>query len=263
MEKLSTDILIIGGATVMLLLVTAFILLMVISYRKREIHYKAEKKRIQDEFDSQILKSQIEVQEQTFKQISRELHDNIAQLMSTSKMLIGLVEMQLKEYTPDTLKTANATLSNALTELRSLTKVLDQDWLSKFNLLDNLKNEVNRLNQLKHITIHFNHPEIIHLKKDHQVLVFRIIQESLQNIFKHAQAKNVNLKITSYNSFIDIKIEDDGIGIPPNTDFCGLGLGNMKYRTQLLNGTIQWKPNSPKGTIVAILIPENHSYEKN
>ena len=256
MEKLSDEILIVGGASVLLLMITAFILIMVISYRKREIHYLAEKKRIQDEYESQLLKSQIEVQEQTFKQISRELHDNIAQLLSTSKMLIGLVEMQLKEYTPDTLKTANATLSNALSELRSLAKVLDQDWLSKFNLIDNLKNEVNRLKHIKNFEIHFLVPEEIKLKKEQQVLVFRIIQEAIQNICKHANANCIDITIKTQNNLIVISIEDDGQGIHKNNKFNGLGLDNMRYRTQLLNGNIHWKQRNPQGTLVAISIPE-------
>ena len=96
-------------------------------------------------YEQELLQSKLETQEQTFQQIGKELHDNVGQLLSTSRMLLGLTERSLPNP-PDTLLTANATLGEAISELRSLSKSLDKEWLEQFSFTDNLQTEISRIN---------------------------------------------------------------------------------------------------------------------
>ena len=99
-------------------LVAAFLVSYLLYFNKRKAKLIDEKNKLAEDFEQQLLKSQVEVQETTYNVLSKELHDNVGQLLSTAKMLLGLTERSLDKI-PDTLVTANATLGKAIQELRT------------------------------------------------------------------------------------------------------------------------------------------------
>lgn len=254
MQKLSDDIIVILGASVFLLLITLFVVFLLMAYKRRDYKHLKEKRLLEVDFNKQLLHSQIEVQEQTFSQIGKELHDNVGQLLSTSRMLIGLAERSLPTP-PDTLVTANATLGKAISEIRSLSKSLDKEWLSQFNLLENLKAEILRVNAAKVISAGLHIHSAITLPSSKQIILFRIIQEAMQNAIKHSNCKNLNINFSKKNMGFEIIVSDDGIGFPINNNN-GMGLNNMQYRTKLLGGNFVCN-SSGNGTDIIIFIPEN------
>jgi len=260
MQKLSNDIVVILGASVFLLLITLFIVVLLMAYKRRDYKHLKEKRLLEEDFNSQLLRSQIEVQEQTFSQIGKELHDNVGQLLSTSRMLIGLAERSLPKP-PDTLLTANATLGKAINELRSLSKSLDKDWLSQFNLLENLKAEVIRVNTGSAISAHLHIHAEPAIPSTKQIILFRIIQEAVQNALKHSHCKVVDIYFYKKGADAQITIADDGTGFK-NKENKGMGLKNMQYRTRLLGGTIEYT-SSEKGTSVVIVIPQTSENDEN
>jgi len=260
MQKLSDDIVLILSASVFLLLITLFIVVLLMAYKRRDYKHLKEKTLLEEDFNSQLLRSQIEVQEQTFSQIGKELHDNVGQLLSTSRMLIGLAERSL-QTPPDTLLTANATIGKAITELRSLSKSLDKDWLSQFNLLDNLKAEVLRVNAGSTISAHLHiHAEPV-LPSSKQIILFRIIQEAVQNALKHSNCKVIDIYFYKKGTDAEITVADNGTGFT-NKESKGMGLKNMQYRTKLLGGTIRHS-SSAKGTSIVIVIPQTLETDEN
>ena len=102
-----------------------------------------------------------------------------------------------------------------------------------------------------------NLEEPLSLEAEEQFILFRILQEGLHNVIKHAEAMNVWLKIFQTKSCIKAILQDDGKGFDTNQKETGLGLNNMKQRTKSMGGTIVWK-SSPAGTIIHILIPIKH-----
>src|SRR4051812_4775518 len=112
-------IVIVLAASAFILLLLSFLFSFVYKYQKKTISFIKEKELMQSGFEQVLLQSQVEVQENTYRQIAGELHDNIGQLLSTTKMLMGVTEIKLGQV-PDTLNTANATLGKAIQELRSL-----------------------------------------------------------------------------------------------------------------------------------------------
>ena len=100
---------------------------------------------MQQEFQQQLLQSQVEVQEHTFEQIGKELHDNVGQLLGSTRMLLGITERSLQQV-PPTLSSANETLSKAIQEIRTLSKILNKEWLEQFSFQENLQAEIQRIN---------------------------------------------------------------------------------------------------------------------
>lgn len=203
-------------------------------------------------FEEALLRSQIEVQETTYSILAKELHDNVGQLLSSSKMLLGIAQRKL-ERPPETLAIAEDTLAKAIVELRSLSKSLDKEWLEQFDLIENLQAETDRINGSGILKISFKHGEKLPFNPEKQIILFRIIQEALQNIVKHAQAKNIIINVEIKNEILHTRIIDDGKGMdaePGN----GLGIRNMKHRAKLLGGSIIW--NKPEhGSCIVIDLP--------
>ncbi len=205
-------------------------------------------------FEKQLMRSQIEVQEATLSVLGKELHDNVGQLLSSTKMLLGVTERKL-ENPPDTLLIADETLGKAIQELRSLSKSLDKEWLEQFNFIDNLAAEASRINTSGDLSISFSHPAFLPLNAEKQIILFRIVQEAIQNALKHAHAKTIHITVAEISEALIITIADDGQGFNiKNHKFNGVGISNIRNRTALLGGTAQWD-SSETGTTILIQLP--------
>ncbi|RYD87748.1 MAG: hypothetical protein EOP50_20265, partial [Sphingobacteriales bacterium] len=169
----------------MLALVAAFVILYVLYFNRRKAALIAEQQSLRAEFDNALLLAQVEVQEQTYQNIGKELHDNIGQLLSTARMLLGLTERTLSEP-PKPLLMANDTLAQAIGELRSFSKSLDKQWLEQFHLVANLQAEINRINAGRELEARLEVHNALDLPADKQIILFRIVQEAMQNAVKHA-----------------------------------------------------------------------------
>ena len=242
----------ISVATIILLLLLSFLLFFFVQYRVKSNRFIKEKEVMKKNFDEMLLQSQIEVQETTSSYLAKELHDNVGQMLSSSKMLLWVTQKNLEKI-PDTLIIAQETLATAINELRSLSKSLDKDWLSQFDLVDNLNTEIKRINSGLALHIAFSHSGKIPFNAEEQIILFRIMQEALQNAIKHSEAKNIQIAIEVKDDNLILKLEDDGKGIDEQSEG-GLGIRNMKHRTKLLGGNINWA-SLEKGTVVTIRLP--------
>jgi signal transduction histidine kinase len=238
-----------SGITVFLVVL---IVMFIVLYRKSHNYYLKEKELMNAEFKHVLLESQIEVQEATYSSLGKELHDNIGQLLSSAKMLIGITERGMHEP-PETLTSANQTLGHAINELRSLSKSLNKEWLEQFNLLENLKMEADRINPAKQVQIHLSHPERIDLITDHQLILFRIMQEAIHNAIKHSGATDIFVTIKDEPSLLQVSIHDNGNGLKSN-DSNGVGIINMQQRVALLGGKMELI-NTSQGLNVEIILP--------
>lgn len=258
MEKSQLIIAILLGTTVFILL-TGFLLFFLIRYRTKKNQFLREKENLQKEFGQILLQSQVEVQENTFAELSAELHDNIGQLLVSTKALLGVTKRKLPASS-ETLQIADETLAKAINEVRSLSKLLDKDWLQQFDLIENLDAEVKRIGAMKTLQINFSHPRKIMLPPEEQLILFRIVQEALQNAVKHSNAGKIDIAIILSASTLEVNIYDNGIGFEKEEKMhTSLGLKNMKHRTTMLGGTIEWLSTSANGSTVSIKLPVKKS----
>ncbi len=209
---------------------------------------------MQEEFNRQLLQAQIEVQEATFSSLGKELHDNVGQLLGTAKMLLGVSQRNLSS-SADTIKTADETLSKAIQELRSLSKTLNKEWLEQFDFKQNLQTEIGRINAggVMHVSV-LDHTGKLRLTAEEQIILFRIVQEAIQNAVKHSEASSVEIQMSNSDNSLLINIHDNGKGFVTPEHITGVGLMNMKHRTALLKGNIAWK-NTGEGTSINIILP--------
>lgn len=246
---------IIASALIFLLLVS-LIVTFILLYQRRKQRYKSDMLNAKQKFEQELLKSQLETHEATLHQISEEIHDNIGQLLSSTKMLLGITGMNM-DNAPDTLKTAETTLGKAIQDLRALSKSLNKEWLHQFNIVDNLKAETERINAAHTIQATYtSSTHFLPIPAEAQVMLFRIVQEALQNSIKHAQAQHISIETSFTNEHIAVTVEDDGIGINhEERPLTGVGILNMQHRTKLLGGTITWHTLPNGGTQVCITLP--------
>lgn len=255
----SKALLIIGAAIVLvfILLILFIVAFFAVFQRNRRLNIE-EKKQLRLAFEQELLKARLETQEQTFNQIGEELHDNIGQLMSSTRMLLGITERSMSNP-PDTLLVADKTLEKAIVDIRMLSKSLSSEWLTQFNLIENLKAECDRINVAQVFKIDLLAMQSkIPLEANVQVMLFRIVQEAIQNGIKHSGASNMQIDI-SIEEILTITISDDGKGFEASEKSnAGIGMLNMKKRTLFLGGNILWQSVLGRGTNVIIKIPLHH-----
>jgi signal transduction histidine kinase len=200
------------------------------------------------------MKTRLESREETLNLLSTELHDNIGQLLSSSRILIGTAERMIDKPS-EQLHVAGETISKAIHELRAISKSLNTEWLEKFSLIENLQAESDRITTSKEISVTLKHPPVIEMPADRQLMLFRIVQEALQNTIKHGEASCISIAAEQKENTLQISISDDGKGFDVNDETIqGVGIMNIKHRTKLMSGAVQW--NSTKdGTSVIIQLP--------
>ena len=242
--------------TLLFMVLTGFVIYILLFYQRRRLQHLQQMTEIEKQYKEQLLQSQLETQEYSFNQISQELHDNIGQLLSSSKLLLNIGTMELPTV-PDAIKTAQETVSKAIQDLRSLSKSLSKEWLQEFNLVENLQAEKERINAARNITVDVTSEyDKLPLAPEAQVMLFRVVQEALQNSIRHASPKHINIEIKNRDQHFELNIQDDGAGF--NVEAAkkeSLGLRNMEHRVQLLNGTVRWQSSENIGTSILIEIP--------
>jgi signal transduction histidine kinase len=251
MDLLSQEITIIFIASAFFLIVAIGIVVLFLVYQKKQLQYILEKKELSNRFQKELMKIKNETQEETLSHLSGELHDNIAQLLGSAKMLVGVANRTTQS---EVLTQADSALSKALTEVRSLSRSLNTQWLEKFNLIDNLMDEVTRINSSNQLSVVFNHPNQIDLPIEKQIMLFRMVQEAFQNSIKHGNASAILIKANQQEDKLTFTIEDNGKGFNISETKQGVGMININYRAQLLGGSARWT-SAEAGTQVLIELP--------
>jgi len=206
----------------------------------------------------------MEVQEEERKRLSREIHDGPAQILANVMMRSDLIEKIYRERGIDEalaeIKKLKETVRDALYEVRHIIYDLRPMALDDLGLVPTLKKyleTVEEYNKMANIQIPFTYigdDERIDSKME--VALFRLIQESVQNALKHAQAKEIQVKLEINKKNIIAVIKDDGIGFDPTLKKDGsFGLRGMKERVELLDGSISIQSSKGNGTKVIIKIP--------
>jgi signal transduction histidine kinase/ligand-binding sensor domain-containing protein len=223
--------------------------------------YRANIRRLRKSQAEQI-KIAIQTQEEERKRISRDLHDDIGTKLSALKLLFSSVKDKAAGSDNNELRSlaqnSEQFISEVVGDLRQLLRNLSPSILEEFGYvvaIEGLANKIN-LTGLIHFSLNvFGFKQ--RLQKDYELSVYRITQELINNVLKHAQAKNIFLQVGLRDETITIIIEDDGKGFDLSAHKEGYGIKNMETRTKLLSGRIHIESTPGKGTNVLIEIPYN------
>lgn len=210
------------------------------------------------------LRSMIDGQEYERQRFSRELHDGLGQSLSAIKMqLEGSIGLETDERNKKT-RGLLASIDVTIDEVRRMSNDLQPVLLDNFGISTALQNLCNELAPAAPFNLMAEIEEIeVKLGKRIQTYLFRIAQEGLNNIVKHAGASEVVLNFFVQDGTIVLSIEDNGKGFDPTIigKTKGQGLDNMIQRTSLINGQITFDSLPGKGTIITVTIPINCNKE--
>jgi two-component system NarL family sensor kinase len=240
---------------VVLLFLGVLFLVMLFYYNNKKGQMSKEKQLMRATFEKQLLESKLEIQEQTFGMISQEIHDNVGQILSLAKVQLGIME-QKQSVDGDLLGNVKENISLAMTELRDIAKSLSSERLQQLSLQDSISQEIRRINRSGIIKVSSDVQGIEkNIPDQHKLIAFRIVQEGLQNIIKHAGASDVKVSIRYLEDCMFITIFDNGIGFDPETELKkkdGLGLQNILRRATLVGGKADIMSKPGEGTTLQI-----------
>lgn len=255
MEREDIQLLIISFSIVLFtLLLTLFILFSF--FQKKKSKFLMDKMEADLFYNSELTKSKIEIKEQTLTNVSRELHDNIGQILSVALMHMNMIIENDSEYSKKELKNIKELVNKSLNEIRLLSKIMNGDIFVNTNFIDAVSEDLERIKELKKIKCKLViEGEVQKINKEHETIIYRILQESISNILRHSHSETITIEIFFTPTNCKINIMDTGKGFDLETYTKGAGLVNIKTRTELIGAKFNIISFLKKGTNLMIDYP--------
>ena len=209
------------------------------------------------------------IREQERASLSRELHDELGQALTGMKMDIRWIERRLPEESgsiSERLRSTITLIDDAIRSVQRISMALRPPALDDFGLSEAIKLVLTNFEKKAHFTCKFiSTPQRIVLNREISTEVFRICQEALTNIARHAEAKNVTVLLQNTGDKLIMEVKDDGRGITKKEimDHTSLGLTGMRERAYSVEGNLTIMGMKGKGTIVTLSVPLNEGKERN
>lgn len=246
------------AGTVLFLLFSGFIIAYIMIYWKRKVTHAQEVGKMKMVFNEELLRSQLAIKEETLNNVSQEIHDNVGQTLSLAKLQLNIIE-QSQPANSNGLHDLKDTLGQAMTNLRNIAKSLSTEKIQATSLPEGITQQVAQIARTGAVEISLciegSERGIDDQKK---LILFRIIQEGLQNIIKHSRAHEVRIVFNYQPANLYITITDDGVGFDVDAIIKkadGLGLQNIVSRAALIGGKINISSETNKGTSIQIITP--------
>lgn len=239
------------------LLILFGLIFLVLTYNRRKKAYITEKQTLQQEYEADLLKTQLEVQEQTMKTIAADLHDNIGQLLSLTSLTLGSIVID-DEKALKKLDDSQQLVRRSIKELRQLANLLHGEKIVENGLVDAINYEVEWLKKSGTYEVEFenNIEEEEKISAEKSLILFRLLQEVINNIIKHSGATKISINLSQLEQNLLLSISDNGIGfIPDEVSKAGMGLSSLSRRTKSIHGELDIISAPDKGTTIAVKVP--------
>jgi len=244
--------------TSIFLLAPIFLITYVSVYNKKKAKHLEEKEDLRKVFELELLRSQVEVQERLMRNIADNLHDNIGQLLSLTSVTLSSIAAENPQQ--EKIKTAGDLTIRAIKELRQLSKMMSGHELTKKNLGHAIAVELDWIEKGTELKIQFQDNTTYSNQEyaDKELILFRLFQEILSNIIKHAQASVITIMLEQLPGILSLNVKDDGKGFvleEKMKDGGGMGLFNISKRAKMMDGTISITSTPGSGTEIMVSIP--------
>jgi len=188
------------------------------------------------------------------RRVASELHDEIGQTLTALVLQLGRI--RIKGSSPDEITEAERTAESALEDVRRVARRLRPEVLDELGLPAALTALCNRLSRQTGLVIRRSVQEsMTSLSPDEQLGIYRIAQESLTNVIRHAQASAAELRLEQHGRHVELAVVDDGVGFAGDGFVEGSGIRGMRERALLIGGTMSWTQRAAGGTEVRLLLP--------
>ena len=247
--------------TVIILLLTGLIISLIYMYQKKQLTYQQNLEKLKLDHEKNLMAAQLEIQEETFQHISREIHDNINLSLTLAKLHLNTLDWQEKERTLSQVNSSVELIGQSITSLTDISKSLNSDIIGTQGLITAINNGVIRISEtgIFEIKLYIT-GDPVYMDTQKELLIFRIIQEAFNNIIKHSKATVAVLTLHYNATDLTVTIVDNGIGfVLTNKNSCDksgkAGLKNMETRTKMIGGKMELKSITNEGTMLSFYIP--------
>ncbi|HEV8285467.1 MAG TPA: PAS domain S-box protein [Chitinophagaceae bacterium] len=220
---------------------------------------KLEQKLIGGEINKQkiITRATIEGQEKERKEIGRELHDNINQILTTTQLYLEIAKGTADVKTLEMIQLSSKSIAHVIEEIRKLSRSLTPPALGDLGLVESVKDLCESIKTTQVFTIRFYHKNFDEsiLHENVKLMLFRIVQEQINNIIRYANATTILIRFITDRDQVMLVISDNGKGFDPLTTKKGLGLNNIINRAELFNGKVEIKSGPEQGCSIIVIVP--------
>jgi two-component system NarL family sensor kinase len=238
---------------------------MIFFYQRRRQKQERELARLKEEYEQEVLRSQLEIQETTMKTIAQELHDNIGQTLSVIKLWMSIAPIDKDHEAYEGVPNSKEMLHKVIRDMADLTKSLHTDRIADIGLSEAISFDLASIRRAGILKIHFDTlGDEFHFPDQKSIFIFRMYQEMMNNIIKHSKAANVKVALVySGDDTFVMTIQDDGVGFDvkqkkeSGSGSSGLGLKSMQNRAKMIGGNLSIQSEPGKGTSITVTVPLN------
>lgn len=256
------NVIVLIGIALALLLV-GFIITTLFLYQRRQHRQEKQLARMKDEYQQELLRSQLEIQETTFKTIAMELHDNIGQVLSVVKLSLSILPLDTTHPAYEGVQNSRQMLNKVIYDMGNLTKSLHSDRIAQIGMVESMRFDLDSIRRTGLLEVDFSVTGIeYHLEDQRSIFLYRMFQEMLNNILKHSKATRVNIAVNySIDNKFVLKVEDNGVGFDVEkkhtqaSSSSGIGLKSMTNRASLIGARISIQSQPGKGTSIEVELP--------
>ena len=250
-NKYSEIIGVIIASICLALLLVGVIITMLVIYRRRQYQHQQE-----------LLNARLEIQENIFKNLSEEIHDNIGQELSVLKLTLSVISLKREEEAEKFITESKGMVNHIISSISDLSKSLHTDRVLRIGIIDAVRFELEKIEKTNLFKTFFTYADVdFQINPGNEIFLFRIIQEILNNIIKHSSAQNIYADLIYKENRIIFTFTDDGKGFDvreamqrPSSNK-GIGLTSMVNRAKLIGGQFSVVSQPGKGTTTIIEIP--------
>ena len=258
MPATRTEVIIIMSIiSLFILVMVTFVVIILFFIQKKQKGFISDLNTVKLNYEKELYKVQLEIQEQTFQEIAMEIHDNVGQLITLAKFGISALDFDKKDEAIADSKNISAMLVKATEDLRYMSRSMNSKFINNRGLTRSIETQVEYLQRsADFITYLHVIGQYVKLNETKEVILFRILQEAINNIIKHAAATEINITLTYSKEMLILCIQDNGRGFNFAEMMTGTesvnGLSNMQHRARLIDAEFQIDSKPGNGTTVIV-----------
>jgi two-component system NarL family sensor kinase len=246
------------SGTILLMLFVFFIVAYLLVQKQKQNAYHIEKNKMIFDHQNKLLTARFEEQEQTMNLMSKEIHDNIGQLLTFTQMNLSVIGKYASDQRQiGLIDRTKMLLDQIKNDVRNISHSLNSDFIKERGLVSVLEDELESIKFSQEIDCKIN---ITGGKADFdpgkELLIYRIAQEAIHNITKHAKASKITIALSYDPDIFTMSIADDGVGFEKQRiyELNGIGFQNMLERTRLLSGSLDIESQPMHGCNITLRV---------
>jgi two-component system NarL family sensor kinase len=246
--------------SIFILMMLGFIVMILFLVQIKQKRFTKNLLEVKAIHEREIFKTQLEIQEQTFQEISREIHDNVGQVLSLAKMGLNTLDIEKKDDARESVLEISDIIEKAIDDLRNMSKSMNSERIKKGGLLKSIEMQVAYIQRGAKFDIQLNvNGEPVILSEMKEIFLFRIAQEVVNNIIRHAAASEIRISLSYNNNFLKLQISDNGKGFDYDDKILTPsqlgGIYNIRHRVELIQAELQIDSKIGQGTSITVITP--------